>query len=106
MVVIAATNRPDKLDEALLRAGRFDRLLYIPPPDATARQAILKVHTRRMPLAADIDLHSLADQMSGCVNIKLEVDLRVISLPHRCSRSYKTGQLLINLQTSIKPERL
>ena len=56
VVVIAATNRPDLLDSALLRPGRFDRLLHVPRPDAAARAAIFAVHTKRTPLAADVDL--------------------------------------------------
>ncbi|PLJ76951.1 MAG: AAA family ATPase, partial [Thermofilum sp. NZ13] len=59
VVVIAATNRPDIIDPALLRPGRFDRLVYVPPPDEKARLEIFKVHTRRMPLAEDVDLAEL-----------------------------------------------
>jgi transitional endoplasmic reticulum ATPase len=58
--VIAATNRPDMLDSALLRTGRFDRLLYIPPPDDKARVAIFKVHIANKPLADDVNLETLA----------------------------------------------
>ena len=56
MVVLAATNRPDRVDGALLRPGRFDRLLHVPRPDAPARAAIFRIHTRRTPLAPDVDL--------------------------------------------------
>lgn len=56
VVVVGATNRPDCVDAALLRPGRFDRLLFVPPPDVAARQAILGVHTRNTPLAPDVDL--------------------------------------------------
>jgi transitional endoplasmic reticulum ATPase len=59
--VIAATNRPDILDSALLRTGRFDRLIYIPPPDKDARLEIFKVHIKGKPLAKDVDLEKLAD---------------------------------------------
>jgi transitional endoplasmic reticulum ATPase len=65
VVVLAATNRPDKVDPALLRPGRFDRLLLVPPPDAAARQEILKVHTRDTPLADDVDLSDLAARTPG-----------------------------------------
>ena len=65
VVVLAATNRPDTLDDALTRAGRCDRLLYVPPPDAEARVAILRVHTRRTPLAADVDLEKLGTEKAG-----------------------------------------
>ena len=65
VVVLAATNRPDRIDPALLRPGRFDRLLFVPPPEEAARLAILRVHTRRTPLAADVDLSLLAAQTAG-----------------------------------------
>ncbi len=62
VVVIAATNRPDIVDPSLLRPGRFDRLIYVPPPDEKARLEILKVHTRRVPLADDVDLAEIAKE--------------------------------------------
>ncbi len=65
MVVLGATNRPDNLDPALLRPGRFDRLLFVPPPDSGARAAILGVHTRRTPLGPDVDLQQLASATEG-----------------------------------------
>ncbi len=60
VTVIAATNRADLVDPALLRPGRFDRHLYIPPPDLATREAILKIHTKNKPLAADVDLKDIA----------------------------------------------
>ncbi len=60
VIVIGATNRPDILDPALLRPGRFDRIIFVPPPDEEARYEILKIHTRRMPLGDDVDLRELA----------------------------------------------
>ncbi|MEZ0393641.1 MAG: AAA family ATPase, partial [Desulfurococcaceae archaeon] len=65
VVVIGATNRPDILDPALLRPGRFDRLIYVPPPDLKARLEIFKVHTRKMPLASDVNLEELARLTEG-----------------------------------------
>ncbi len=65
VVVIGATNRPELLDPALLRPGRFDRLIYVPPPDMKARLEIFKVHTRKMPLADDVDLEELARRTEG-----------------------------------------
>ena len=67
VLVIAATNRPDIVDEALLRTGRFDRLLYVGPPDVAGRLEIFKVHTRRMPLTDDVDLNALAERADGYV---------------------------------------
>jgi cell division protease FtsH len=65
VVVIAATNRPDVLDAALLRPGRFDRRVVIDLPEAAARRAILAVHTKDKPLAADVDLERLAATTAG-----------------------------------------
>jgi len=65
VVVIAATNRPDMVDPALMRPGRIDRILYIPNPDKEAREAILAIHTRGMPLAEEIDMDKLAEQMEN-----------------------------------------
>jgi proteasome regulatory subunit len=58
--IIAATNRPDMLDQALLRPGRFDRLIEVPLPDVLGRVEILRIHTRRMALAPDVDLPLVA----------------------------------------------
>jgi len=65
LVVIGATNRPDALDPALRRPGRFDREIEIRPPDVKARRDILAVHTRNMPLAADVNLERIADMTNG-----------------------------------------
>jgi len=61
VIVIGATNRPDIIDLALLRPGRFDRLLYVPPPDRDSRIEIIKIHTTKKPLAEDIKVEELAD---------------------------------------------
>ncbi|MCP8304993.1 MAG: CDC48 family AAA ATPase [archaeon] len=65
VVVIGATNRPDIIDPALLRPGRFDRLLYVPAPDLEARKVILEIHTKRKPLAKDVNLDKLAELTDG-----------------------------------------
>ncbi len=65
VTVIAATNRPDILDPALLRPGRLEKLIYVPPPDEQGRIEILKIHTRTMPLADDVDLRELARITEG-----------------------------------------
>jgi transitional endoplasmic reticulum ATPase len=59
VVVIGATNRPDLIDPALLRPGRLERLVYVPPPDASARADILRAATKEVPLADDVDLTAL-----------------------------------------------
>lgn len=65
IIVIAATNRPDILDSALLRPGRFDRRIVVNKPDVKGREEILKVHTRKVPLAPDVDLKLLAKTTPG-----------------------------------------
>jgi len=65
IVVIGATNRPDMLDSALLRPGRFDRLILINPPTKIEREAIFKVHTKKMPVAKDVDIELLAEKTEG-----------------------------------------
>ncbi|TMI72575.1 CDC48 family AAA ATPase [Candidatus Bathyarchaeota archaeon] len=65
VIIIAATNRPDIIDSALLRPGRFDRLLFVPPPDLEARKQIFKIHTRKTPLAEDVNLDDLARKTDG-----------------------------------------
>ena len=72
VVVIATTNRPDLLDDALLRPGRFDRHVHVPVPDENARTAILEVHTAAKPLADDVDLERLARRTEGYVGADLE----------------------------------
>jgi len=80
VVVIAATNRPDILDPALLRPGRFDRLILVPAPDEKARLEILKVHTRRVPLADDVKLEELAKKTSGYSGADIEALVREAAL--------------------------
>lgn len=65
VIIIAATNRPDVLDPALLRPGRFDRQIVVPNPDIKGREQILKVHMKKVPLAADVDAHTIARGTPG-----------------------------------------
>ena len=65
VIVLAATNRPDVLDPALLRPGRFDRRVVIDPPDLNDREEILKIHAKKKPLAADVNLRKLAERTPG-----------------------------------------
>jgi transitional endoplasmic reticulum ATPase len=65
VVVIGATNRPDLIDTALLRPGRLERLVYVPPPDADARMAILRASARSVPLDSDVDLTALGTELAG-----------------------------------------
>ena len=72
VIVLAATNRVDILDPALLRPGRFDRQVYVGYPDMKGREAILKVHCRKKPLAEDVDLHEVAKSTGGFTGADLE----------------------------------
>ena len=71
VIVLAATNRPDVLDQALLRPGRFDRRVAVQPPDRDGREAILRVHTRGIPLGSDVDLARIAATTPGMVGADL-----------------------------------
>jgi cell division protease FtsH len=71
VIVIGATNRPDVLDQALLRPGRFDRRVAVQPPDRAGREAILRVHTRGVPLGPDVDLGRIAATTPGMVGADL-----------------------------------
>jgi len=71
VVVIGATNRPDMVDPALLRTGRFDRILLVPAPDRAARLEILKVHTKSMPLEG-VELNELAEELDGYTGADIE----------------------------------
>ncbi len=72
IIVMAATNRPDILDPALLRPGRFDRRIYVPIPDVKAREEILRLHASRVPLAPDVDLRVIAQSTPGFTGADLE----------------------------------
>ena len=71
VIVLAATNRPEVLDKALLRPGRFDRHVVVSPPDHAGREAILSIHSRDVPLAADVDLAAIAAMTPGMVGADL-----------------------------------
>ncbi|XP_059295864.1 calmodulin-interacting protein 111 isoform X2 [Lycium ferocissimum] len=76
VTVIAATNRPDKIDPALLRPGRFDRLLYVGPPDEKDREAIFHIHLKKMPCSSDICIEELARLTSGCTGADISLICR------------------------------
>jgi transitional endoplasmic reticulum ATPase len=80
VVVLAATNRPELIDPALLRPGRFDMLVALPPPDREARLAILRVHTRSTPMARDVDLARIATASEGLTGADLEALCRRAAL--------------------------
>ncbi|MCD6348294.1 MAG: CDC48 family AAA ATPase [Candidatus Korarchaeota archaeon] len=104
VVVIAATNRPDLLDPALLRPGRFDRLIYVPPPDYKARVEILKIHSRDKPLAEDVNLEELAKRTEGYTGADLENLVNtaaLISLKEHISK-YKDPEEAIAHRNELK----
>ncbi len=110
VVVIGATNRPDILDRALLRAGRFDRLLLVPVPDKNARFKILKVHTKNMPLK-DVSLQELASKTDGYVGADIESLCReaaIVSLRENINAKNVTknhfGKALETVRSSVTPE--
>lgn len=72
IILVAATNRPDVLDPALLRPGRFDRRVVVPRPDLKGRMEILKVHTRKVPLSSDVDIEIIARGTPGFVGADIE----------------------------------
>jgi transitional endoplasmic reticulum ATPase len=72
VIVIGATNRPDMLDSALLRPGRFDRILLVTSPEAEGREKIIKIHTKNMPLAKDVNIKKLVERTEGYVGADIE----------------------------------
>ncbi len=91
VVVIAATNRPDMIDPALLRPGRFDQLIYVPAPDEEARLHILKVHTKSMPLKG-VKLEKIAEKTEGYSGADLEAVAREAAM-HALRENIKTKEV-------------
>ena len=100
IVIIAATNRPDILDPALLRPGRFDRKVVVDRPDRRGREAILKVHARGKPLAPDVDLSIIAAQTVGMVGADLEnlVNEAAILAARRNKRSIAMSEMVESIE--------
>ena len=71
VIVLAATNRPDVLDKALLRPGRFDRQVTVPAPDLVGREAILKIHAKDKMLSDEVNLESIAEDTAGFTGAEL-----------------------------------
>ena len=88
IIVIAATNRPDVLDPALLRPGRFDRQVVVPRPDVKGREEILKVHTKEVPLEDDVSLEIVARSTPGFSGADIENLINEAAL--RAARTEKT----------------
>jgi len=105
--VIAATNRIDILDPALLRPGRFDRLIYVPPPDEKGRYEILRIHTRRMKLASDVDLLHLAKITDGATgaDIKAVVMEAGYNAIRRGSRTVSMADFMAAIDKVLRKRR-
>lgn len=88
IIVIAATNRPDMLDDALLRPGRFDKHIYVPPPDMESRLNILKVVTSKMPLASEVDLSAVAEATDMYSGADLANICKEVCTLHKCMCTY------------------
>ncbi|MGC8628823.1 MAG: CDC48 family AAA ATPase [Candidatus Micrarchaeia archaeon] len=104
VVVLAATNRPEDIDPALLRPGRFDKIIEIPMPDAQARLEILKVHTRRMPLDKDVDLQELAAATENYTGAEIENVVREAGMyAIRAKRNVVKKEDFMHALEDIKP---
>ncbi|GGK51627.1 AAA family ATPase [Nocardia camponoti] len=106
VVVVGATNRPELIDPALLRPGRLERPVFVPPPDAPARAEILKTSARSVPLAADVDLTALADDLDGysaadCAALLREAAL--VALRRDMSAADVTAEDVATARTRVRP---
>jgi transitional endoplasmic reticulum ATPase len=106
VVIIGATNRPDIIDPAVLRPGRFDKLIYVPPPDHATRLQILKIHSQDMPLAPDVDLEQISKQALGYSGADLEAVCReagLISLRRNIETKTVTAENFRDALERVKP---
>ena len=106
VIVLGATNRPDLLDPAILRPGRFDKVIYVPPPDEKSRYQILKIYTKKMPLALDVSLRDLAartEWYSGADLAALCREAAMNALRRSLDAEYVTRQDFEEALRTIKP---
>ncbi|BBD72518.1 hypothetical protein HS1genome_0907 [Sulfodiicoccus acidiphilus] len=99
VAVIAATNRPDIVDPALLRPGRFEKMILVPPPDRDARTEILKVHTSKVPLANDVDLSDLGAKTEGYTGADIAALVReagLVALREGLRKGIRAEDLKVN----------
>ncbi|KAF9187277.1 Spermatoproteinsis associated protein 5 [Haplosporangium sp. Z 767] len=115
VTVVAATNRPDIMDPALMRPGRIDRILYVSPPDLASRREILKlqIHSKKMACDADVDLEELAEKTEGCSGAEVvalcqEAALKAMeeSLDIACVSKRHFNQALAGITRRITPEMI
>uniref|UniRef100_J3LZA3 AAA+ ATPase domain-containing protein n=2 Tax=Oryza brachyantha TaxID=4533 RepID=J3LZA3_ORYBR len=107
IIVLAATNRPNAIDAALLRPGRFDMVLYVPPPDVEGRYDILRIHTRKMPLGEDVDLWKVAERTELFTGADLEGLCREAGMAalRECLRSESFACDDIHFQAALRSLR-
>ncbi|KAJ1433086.1 P-loop containing nucleoside triphosphate hydrolase [Sesbania bispinosa] len=106
ILVLAATNRPYAIDTALTRPGRFDRILYVPPPDLEARYEILCIHTAKMNIGSDVDLRKLAEDTELFTGAELEGlcnEAGIVALREDISASYVFDRHFQIVKNSLKP---
>jgi transitional endoplasmic reticulum ATPase len=111
VVVIAATNRPELIDSALMRPGRFDRLVQIPVPDEKTRLEIFKVHTAKMPLEKDVDVKQLAKVTNGYTGADIEGMCREAGMQAIRTKANKVSQAHFDhalkiIRATVTPERV
>jgi transitional endoplasmic reticulum ATPase len=106
VIVLGATNRPELVDPALLRPGRLERLVYVPPPDADARAEILRASSRNTPLASDVDLDAVAEELDGysaadCAALIREAALT--AMRESLAAAEVTGAHLATAREAVRP---
>lgn len=113
VVVVGATNRPDMIDPALLRPGRLERLVYVPPPDANGRADILRANAKNVPFADDVDLDAVADELwlysaADCAALVREAALTAMreSLEASVVTASHVAQAIERVRPSLDPEQL
>jgi len=104
VIVVAATNRPEMIDPALLRSGRFERVLHVPPPDEKARMAIADIHTSGMPIAKNVDLKKVFKGLDGFTGADIEAVCREAGLiAMRAGRKSVTKAHLDEAASRVRP---
>ena len=107
VIVMGATNRPDIIDKALMRPGRLDKLMYIPPPDYEGRLDILKITTEKMPLASEVELESIAkktEMFSGAEVALVSREAGMIALAREEDEPFVTMLDLEKAVAGITPQ--
>ena len=106
VTIIAATNRPDTIDKALVRPGRIDRMIYIPPPDSNARLNILKIATKKMPLSDDVNLDEIAqkmDKFSGAEVTLVQREAGILALTENINIERVERKHFLTALTNVNP---